>query len=75
MTDEDVLGSIGSLVDREHHLRGGGQPVDERELAQIEETLDRCWDLLRQRRARREFGEDAGAAAVRDDRTVEGYQQ
>jgi hypothetical protein len=75
MSDEDILGSIATLVDREHHLRDGGKPVDEHELARLEATLDQCWDLLRQRRARREFGEDAGAAAVRDEGTVEGYRQ
>jgi hypothetical protein len=44
-------------------------------MRQLEETLDQCWDLLRQRRAKREFGDDPDDAAVRDARTVEGYQQ
>ncbi|MFL6137278.1 MAG: DUF2630 family protein [Frankiaceae bacterium] len=75
MSDESILASIASLVEREHHLRGGGEAVDESELAQVETTLDQCWDLLRRRRARRELGESADGAAVRDERTVEGYQQ
>jgi hypothetical protein len=37
--------------------------------------LDRCWDLLRQRRARREFHENPDDASVRDETTVEGYLQ
>ena len=42
-------------------------------LAQIEEELDQCWDLLRQRRAKREFGDDPEQAPPRDADTVEGY--
>ena len=49
--------------------------VDEDRLAHIEETLDQCWDLLRQRRALREFGEDPSEAQVRGEGTVEHYQQ
>ena len=41
----------------------------------LEANLDQCWDLLRQRRARREFGQDPSAAAARDESTVEHYQQ
>jgi hypothetical protein len=45
------------------------------QLDQIESELDQCWDLLNQRRALREFGMDPSNARVRDDDTVEGYQQ
>jgi hypothetical protein len=49
--------------------------VDADRMQRLEETLDQCWDLLRQRRAKREFGENPDDAQVRDVRTVEGYQQ
>jgi hypothetical protein len=62
-------------MDEEHTLRSGDAPVDRDRLEQVEEMLDQCWDLLRQRRARREFGEDPEAARARDVGTVEGYQQ
>jgi hypothetical protein len=75
MTDEEILDRIHRLVDDEHELRGTGGPVDEDRRRQLEETLDQCWDLLRQRRAKREFGQDPDDATVRDSRTVEGYQQ
>lgn len=73
--DDEILERIRSLVDREHALRGDGQPADTSELDRLEVTLDQCWDLLRQRRARREYGEPADDAQVRDPGTVEGYQQ
>jgi hypothetical protein len=79
MDDRDLLRRISTLVDEEHTLRerhGGGLEDDERErLRDIEEQLDQCWDLLRQRRARREFGEDPDAAAPRPVDEVERYQQ
>ncbi|MEW2395514.1 DUF2630 family protein [Streptomyces sp. NPDC046862] len=61
----------------EHALRDGRTDSAGRRsrLTTVEQTLDHCWDLLRQRAARREFGEDPDQAAVRDARTVEGYQQ
>jgi hypothetical protein len=75
MTDEEILDRIHQLVDDEHELRRTGEPVDDDRMRQLEETLDQCWDLLRQRRAKREYGENPDAATVRDVRTVEGYQQ
>ena len=80
MADEDVLGRVGALTDEEHELwrrESSGEATDEdrRRLAEIGVQLDQCWDLLRQRRARREFGQDPGEAHVRDASTVEGYQQ
>ena len=71
---------INELVEREHELRThheSGEPLDEDDRSQldsIEVQLDQCWDLLRQRRARREFAEPDDAH-VRDAGTVEGYQQ
>ena len=75
MTDEEILNRIHELVDDEHDLRRTGDPTDPDHMRQLEETLDQCWDLLRQRRAKREFGQNPDEAQVRDVRTVEGYQQ
>ena len=81
MDDKEILSHIDDLVATEHDLRAklaNGQlsSADERErLRSVEEALDQCWDLLRQRRARREFGEDPGEAQLRPVGEVEGYQQ
>ncbi len=74
--DEHLLERIRALVDEEHRLRGSsdGQSHPER-LADLEARLDQCWDLLRQRRSRREFGEDPGQATARPVDVVEHYQQ
>ena len=80
MDDSQVLDRIGALVEEEHTLErqasGGG--LDDREQARLQEVevqLDQCWDLLRQRRARREAGQDPDTAQVRPGGTVEGYLQ
>jgi hypothetical protein len=81
MADDDVLNHIQDLADEEHKLyerHHGGDPLNEDEHRRLEELqvqLDQCWDLLRQRRARREFGDDPSVAQVRDEPTVEGYRQ
>ena len=75
MADEDILHRIRSLVDEEQALRHDGDAPDPERLAHLEESLDQCWDLLRQRRAQREFHGDASAASPRDTGTVEGYLQ
>jgi hypothetical protein len=75
MDDAEILKTIESLVDEEHKLRGRPDEADSTRIRQLEETLDQCWDLLRQRRARREYGEDEDDAEVRARSTVEGYQQ
>jgi hypothetical protein len=81
MAEDDVLGRIQELADEEHELyerHHGGDPLTENEhrrLASLEANLDQCWDLLRQRRSRREFGENPSTAQVRDESTVEGYRQ
>ena len=75
MADEEILHRIRTLMDEEHTLRADGEPVDGQRLGHLETTLDQCWDLLRQRRARREFGEDIKDAHLRDVSTVEHYQQ
>ena len=75
MEDAEILHFIQNLVEEEHALRSEGEAVDRERLDSVEKMLDQCWDLLRQRRARREYGEDPDAARTRDERTVEGYQQ
>ncbi len=74
MRDEELIGRIQALVDEEHELRSTDS-VDPERLQHLEESLDQCWDLLRQRRARQEFGDTPDAAHARDIGTVEGYQQ
>jgi hypothetical protein len=75
MDDDEILKMIRTMVDEEHALRRAGEMVDDNRMRQLEETLDQCWDLLRQRRARHEFGTDEDGAQPRDIRTVEGYEQ
>lgn len=74
-SDKTLLDHINELVREEHDLREArGQPhADEQRLKKVEEELDQCWDLLRQRRAKREFGDDPDSAQPRDVKTVEGY--
>jgi len=75
--DDDILTRIRELVAEEHQLAGDGESADERQARrrEIEAQLDQCWDLLRQRQAKREFGEDASAAQVRPVDEVENYLQ
>ena len=75
MNDTKILEQISALVEEENKLRTAGPAAgsDER-LKHVEEQLDQCWDLLRQRRAKREFGEDPNSAQVRDVGTVENYE-
>jgi hypothetical protein len=76
MDDQDILAKVSRLVDEEHQLRSGEVDDDaRRRLAQLEEQLDQCWDLLRQRQAKREYGEPAAGAQVRPASEVEGYLQ
>lgn len=79
MRDADVQDRIEKLVTEEHrlldaHSVGDGlSPAEHEELARIKVQLDKLWDLLRQRRARREAGLDPDGASERDETTVEGY--
>ena len=77
--DSSIQHRITSLIDEEHQLRSALQagihhPRTRSTVAsgRLEVELDQCWDLLRQRRAKREFGEDPDEAQVRPERTVEG---
>jgi hypothetical protein len=81
MQDSEILGRIHGLVDEEHTLRErlqqGDLTADEehQRLKSLEQELDQCWDLLRQRRARRDAGEDPDDATSRPTGEVEGYLQ
>lgn len=78
--DEEVIGRIDRLVAEEHRLERShvGEALSEPELNRlrsIEVELDRCWDLLRLRRARRAAGGDPDTVESRPESVVEGYQQ
>ena len=80
MDDSEIRSRIDELVAEEHELRSQHQlqPLDEpgaARLRQLEESLDQCWDLLRQRRAKREFGLNPDDVEVRDTSVVEHYRQ
>jgi Protein of unknown function (DUF2630) len=80
MDDAEILSQIHNLVEEEKTLRAdhrseGLRGQDRSRLEQIEEQLDRAWDLLRQRRAREEFDENPGEAKERPTNEVEGYLQ
>jgi len=75
--DRNIFTHVDELVAEEHDLRSRS-PLSKEEqarLAHIEQDLDQCWDLLRQRRARREYGEDPEAARTRPHSQVESYLQ
>lgn len=75
--DQPVLGHINQLVKEEERLYAQSKITDEDRdrLAKIKVELDQCWDLLRQRRALREFGRDEDQAKVRAAKVVENYEQ
>jgi hypothetical protein len=74
MDDAELLQRINELVAEEEML----QETPKHDVARVRELevmLDQCFDLLRQRRAKREFGLDPDSATARDPKTVEGYEQ
>jgi hypothetical protein len=78
MQDQEVIDRIEGLAHEEHELfekesRGEASGRERERLAEIQVKLDQCYDLLRQRRARRDAGLDPEAAQPRDESTVEGY--
>jgi hypothetical protein len=84
MSDESIAAKIEGLVAEEHELRRREEAdstnpekleADQERLRAVEIELDRCWDLLRQRRALRDSGADPDDAVVRDADVVEKYWQ
>jgi hypothetical protein len=77
MTDDNILNRIKTLVDEERSLAGDNESAQERQdrRRHLEEQLDQCWDLLRQRQALRESGGNPDAAHERPVSEVESYLQ
>jgi hypothetical protein len=77
MDENDILHRIHSLVDEEHKLRDSSEHTDETRarISKLEADLDQCWDLLRQRRAKRQYDENPDEAEPRPEPTVESYLQ
>ena len=76
-SDQSVLSHIDQLVKEEERLyaKNGLTEQDQARLGEVKVALDQCWDLLRQRRALREFGEDPDKAKARPAKIVENYEQ
>jgi len=80
MDDTEIHESIDQLVAEEQQLweresAGSATDADRQRLQQLKVSLDQCWDLLRQRRALREAGQDPAAADLRRPEVVERYEQ
>jgi Protein of unknown function (DUF2630) len=80
LDDPQIHDSIDVMVAEEHQLwereaAGEATDADRQRLDALRVSLDQCWDLLRQRRARREAGRDPEAAEVRSPEVVERYEQ
>jgi hypothetical protein len=80
VADEQIHADIDRMVAEEHELwdreaAGTATEDDRRRLAALQVSLDQCWDLLRQRRARRDAGGNPDAAELRSAEVVERYEQ
>jgi FixJ family two-component response regulator len=80
MNDDEIREAIESGLAEEHELRtrhhhGPMDASDAVRLRELSESRDQCWDLLRQRRARREFGFDPNNVDARDPETLKHYRQ
>ena len=77
MDDKEIHARIEALVEEEHALRNASEhtEVQRARLRQIEEDRDQLWDLLRQRDAKRQYGEDPDEATARPEPQVENYLQ
>jgi len=78
--DPQIHGAIDRMVEEEHQLwereaAGEASEFDRQRLAELRVSLDQCWDLLRQRRARRDAGQNPEGAELRSPEVVERYQQ
>ena len=79
MNDKEVLQHIDELIAEEHELRAkattpGLTDTERARLHDLDVQLDQCWDLLRQRRAKKEFGQDPNTASTRPPTEVENYR-
>jgi hypothetical protein len=80
MDDPEIHGAIDRMVEEEHQLweresAGEASEADRQRLAALKVALDQCWDLLRQRRARRDAGQSPDVAELRPPDVVEHYEQ
>jgi hypothetical protein len=80
MDDAEIVQRISQLAEEEHqlelsHVGDGLSEEDQKRLHSVEVALDECYDLLRQRRARRSAGENPDEAEARPEGVVEGYLQ
>ncbi len=77
MDEKELLSRIHALVDEEHSLREGAEHTEDQRarMQELEVQLDQCWDLLRQRRAKRQYDEDPDEAQARPASEVESYLQ
>jgi hypothetical protein len=77
MDEKDIMSRIHELVEEEHKLREGTEHTEEQRarLSELEAHLDQAWDLLRQWRAKRQYGENPDDAEPRPEPQVEGYLQ
>ena len=80
MEDPQIHGAIDRMVAEEHELweresAGQATDADRQLLASLRVSLDQCWDLLRQRRARRQAGQNPDGAELRPPEVVERYEQ
>ena len=80
MEDPQIHGAIDRMVAEEHELwqreaAGEATDSDRQRLEAVRVSLDQCWDLLRQRRARREAGRNPDAAELRAPEVVERCEQ
>ena len=77
-SNAEIRHHINEMIQDEHRLRANEDGLADAErrsrLAELEVELDRCWDLLRQREAKREFHQDPDGAHERSARIVENYQ-
>ena len=79
-SDSSIHDAIDRMVDEEHRLwqreaAGDASDSDRERLEALRVSLDQCWDLLRQRRARRDAGQDPEGAEIRPAQVVERYEQ
>jgi hypothetical protein len=77
MDEKEIFDRINALVEEEHQLREGTEHTEEQRarISAIEAHLDQAWDLLRQRRAKRQYDANPDEAEPRPEPQVEGYLQ